>query len=82
MPKTALLPSRKAIPAPLADLSFLAFLKSRGHPASFEGGSVRHQLKKAEYEQLDAEWRAAIPDEAAALAQLRAVVQPLLAEVA
>lgn len=82
MPSTPLPPSRKAIPAPLADLSFVVFLKSRGHTASFEGGSVRQRLKKAEYDQLDAEWKAAIPDEAAALAQLRAVVQPLLVEVA
>lgn len=69
-------------PAPLkpalAAQSFVVFLRSKGHHAQTDHGCVIHKLSKAEYQRLDAEWRKAIPDEAAALAQLRAVVHPIL----
>lgn len=73
-------PSPKLAPLPvaLAQHSWVLWLRAHGHPAHLQGLDVHHSLQASEVDALTARWRQDIPDPQAAMAQLRAVIVPLL----
>ncbi|RJF74989.1 hypothetical protein D3875_03045 [Deinococcus cavernae] len=77
-PAPAPKPARAPLPVALAQHSWVLWLRSKGHAATLDGLQVRHDLKAGEVDALQAQWRTDIPDAEAALAQLRAVIVPLL----